>query len=502
MNRTGTSAAVTADMHRKGVDVELALSILTRLEQNDYSSTPTLVRELPGPNDPAVIDCTGSMRFTVARSAAVDAIGSLGIAVDPVQFATPSGADLSFDESGLRRLGTALSPFMSYGVLNGGSATSYADSTRNSSFDAALYEYYRGHFSKIIDPVLGRAKGLTPAFVQPDGSAGPSFLELKMRGLLVGTGPENAIGPLAPHLPMYQMTSSGNDLEISDAYETYRKSPLIKALTTPQTPDVTRVSTAVQPLIAAFSEYQGRWSIFSDAFGRNDCVLPLPGGHGQCFATLKPVFQSLRAAGKHWVLLGNVDNLGNLPKPEHLALLALTGAPAGFEFAYRTPVDIKGGILVRSEGNRLTCADIGPAISRADVLAAERDGAKILFNCATGLFSLDYLEVHIDRIIAELPLRVSKQEKDAGVYWQAEQITWEVISLMENPLVFGVDKYERFLAAKLFVECLLTSGIGLDDPRFPASDEIRATAVLLNAGLQRLLGSVYGMIKRGGVWAP
>ncbi len=489
-------------MNKKNVDIDLALSILSRLERNDFSSEPVAVQELPGPMDPEIIDCSGSMTFTMRRETATRAISSLGVGVDPALYASQSGQDLVFDGSGLKQLGSALSPFLSYGVLNGGSATSYADATRNKAFDSSLYDYYRDIFAGLIEPALGSPKGLTPAFVQANGTPGPSFLELKMRGLLLGAQ-QGGTGTTPPrNLPMYQMTSSGNNKQITEAYMAYRRSPLIEPLGKNVATDVTEVATAVQPLITGFSESNGAWSFFTHAFGRTNSVLPLPGGHGQCFHALKPVFRSLRAQGKRWVLLGNVDNLGNLPKPEHLALLALSQAPAGFEFAYRTPVDIKGGILVRGNGNRLTCADIGSAISREDVLAAERKGAKILFNCATGLFSLDYLEEHIDRIVAELPLRVSRQEKDAGVYWQAEQITWEVIGLIENPLVFGVDKYERFLAAKLFIECLLTSGIGLDESNFPASDEIRTTALRLNSGLQRLLRTVYGLKQVGGIWTP
>jgi UDP-N-acetylglucosamine pyrophosphorylase len=301
---------------------------------------------------------------------------------------------------------------------------------------------------------------------------------------------------------MYQMTSASNDDAFAAAYRDYRNSPLIENLNGEGAEDVTKVISAIQPLIAAYTRSKEGWSIFSRAYDSQCSTLPLPGGHGQCFVTLKPVFENLRKMGKRYVLLGNVDNLGNLPKPEHLAILALSGAPAGFEFAYRTPVDVKGGVLVRDTGGKLTCADIGPAIPMEEVLEAERGGSRILFNCATGLFSLDYLTAHIDRIVDSIPLRISKQEKDAGVYYQAEQITWEVISLLENPLIFGVQKNERFLAAKLFIENLLTSGMGLEDTSFPAKPELLETARALHRGLRKQLGSVYGLVQSNGSWIP
>ncbi len=495
---------IKEDMESKNVDVELTLSILERLNRGDYSSDPTTVSALPSPDDPSILDCSGPLSFSTGKSAASSALRRLGLELDPDDFGSPAGNELRFTEKGLKDLGLALSPLVSYGVLNGGSATSYADITKNRGFDPDLFEYYSELFDSFADSLRGKPKGITPAFVQPDGTPGPSFMELKMRGLLAGhriTGlsVENTRG-LEPYLPAYQMTSMSNNRMIESAYEGYRSSPFLTDLQ--RGVDVTRVETAIQPMITAFEKADGKWSVFSQAFGQQTTVLPLPGGHGQCFITLKPIFERLHNLGKRFVILGNVDNLGNMPKPEHLAILALSGGAAGFEFAYRTPVDTKGGVLVRDESGRLTCADIGPAIRKEDVLEAEKGGAKILFNCATGLFSLNYLMENLDRIVASIPLRVSKQEKDAGTYYQAEQITWEVISLIEKPVIFGVRKNERFLAAKLFIENLLTSGIGLDDPHFPAGPELQETAHLLHHGLENLLRSVYAMQFNAGRWSP
>lgn len=497
---------IIEDMKSKNVDVSLTFSILDRLNRGTYSSEPVTVGTLPQPDDPAIVDCAGSLSFTISKSSATRALRSYGSTVDLTAFGSVSGNDLVFDQPGLRKLGSALAPLLSYGVLNGGSATSYADITKNREFDPDLFAYYAQVFDAFSDSLRGMPKGLTPAYVQLDKTPGPTFMELKMRGLIVsGRSAIPAVAPdseLEPYLPAYQMTSMSNNDLIQNAYAGYRDSPLLAGLDAGGARDVTQVETAIQPLITAFDRIENRWSIFSGSHGKKNAILPLPGGHGQCFVTLKPVFERLRSMGKRFVLLGNVDNLGNMPKPEHLAILALSGSPAGFEFAYRTPVDTKGGVLVRDKSGRLTCADIGPAIRKEEVLDAEKKGAKILFNCATGLFSLDFLAENVDRIIDSIPLRVSKQNKDAGSYYQAEQITWEVISLIDNPLIFGVKKYERFLAAKLFIENLLTSGLGLDDPGFPAGPELKKTALLLNGGLTDLLRSVYAMDFNAGRWDP
>ncbi len=186
-------------------------------------------------------------------------------------------------------------------------------------------------------------------------------------------------------------------------------------------------------------------------------MLLLPGGHGQNFSVLKNIYKKLLDAGKKFVYLGNVDNIGFNIDPAEAALLALTGSQAGFDFAMKTPVDVKGGILVTDTNGRLNCGDIGAAVSKDDVEEAEKQGKNILFNCATGLFNLEYLVKNIDHIIDNLPLRISDQEKETGKYSQAEQITWEVLSLLDNFLIFGVNKYSRFLASKLLVENMIIS---------------------------------------------
>ena len=495
-------------MKSKNVDIDLALSIIDRLNRNEYSDEPVSVGSIPTPEDSAIVDCSGEISFSVKKSRAIAVLRNLGVAINPADFGHIAGKELFFDNNGLKNLGIQLATLLSYGVLNGGSATSYADTVKNRAFSPALYDFYQELFNNFSDSLVGMPKGLTPAFIQPDGTAGPAFMELKMRGLLSGglREPERAklsgLKHLVPYLPIFQMTSMSNDSQIASAYLKYRDSTLLAGLNGTGTGDVTVAETAVQPLITAYRKSEEGWAVFSDAFGEQHSVLPLPGGHGQCFVTLKPIFERLRAAGKRFVLLGNVDNLGNMPKPEHLAVMALSGTPAGFEFAYRTPVDVKGGVLVRDQAGKLTCADIGPAIRQEDVLEAEKQGAKILFNCATGFFSLDYLMDNIDRITSSIPLRVSKQEKDAGIYHQAEQITWEVISLLDDPVIFGVRKNERFLAAKLFIENLLTSGIGLDDSEMPAQPEITETARLLNDGLKVLLDSTYGLQLQENRWVP
>lgn len=513
------SDSLRAAMERAGIDVELSLSILDAYNRGEFDHfRPTVVSEIPGVDGSSVVDFTGEPSLTIPAEDAKRRLQELL----PPALATHALAlgreHTTFDSAALREIGLLLLPRVSYGVLNGGSATSYADETKNSSFNGGLFGLVRESFDRLAGLSRGRAKGLTPAFVQPDGSLGPSFLELKMRNILIQaeesrraiqsvTNSASASLP-EPLLPFFQMTSIQTHEELEQAYEEYRESPVLASLISSTGLDPTRALSSRQPLISAFTHSEdGRpKQVFGKAGGETDAPLALPGGHGQNFAVLASIYRTLHASGKRFVYLGNVDNLGFLPDPVEVAYLALSGKQAGFDFAFKTPVDVKGGILVRDDAGRLTCADIGPAVSKEEVAAAEAAGKPILFNAASGLFSLEFLVANLDRIQRELPTRFTDQNKDAGRYSQAEQVTWEVLGMLDDFVVFSVEKWDRLLAAKLLLETLMTSGVRLDDPAYPTSDDpaadLRGTARRLHAGLTKKLREEYGMRLDGNRWVP
>jgi len=219
-------------------------------------------------------------------------------------------------------------------------------------------------------------------------------------------------------------------------------------------------------------------------------ILALPGGHGQNFRVLKQIYFGLWNKGYRFAYLGNVDNIAYLPDPIAMAFMALKNSPASFEFSKKTQLDIKGGVLVQTKENRLTNRDLGSALSSEELSQWEKRGKEVFFNCATGLFSLSFLRENIDFIINELPLRISKQDKDIGQYLQAEQVTWEVMDLLDNPLIFAVNKYKRFLSAKIIMETFLTSGLNLDQKEWDKNEgtiDLKAQAEKLHKGLAEIL---------------
>jgi UTP--glucose-1-phosphate uridylyltransferase len=502
------SPALRDDMRAKGIDADLTLSILKDFNDGLYDGVePVRATGVPPIDGRDVLSLSGDRTTALAVGAreARDRLGELGLEV-PARIEEPSPGRLAFGREALEAIGLRLLGRTAFGVLNGGSATSYADSKKNRALGDAVFESLEPRYDELAPLCKDRPKGLTPAYLEPDGRPGASFLLLKMRARLVAALAAKERGERVDgaFMPLFQMTSVGNDAEVAAAYEEYRSHPFLAELSQAVGIDGAAWSTGVQPMIAAFTHSaEGRPKrIFDRARGVPDSALALPGGHGQCFRVLAPVLRSLRAAGARFAYIGNVDNLGYLPDPVEIAALALSGRPAAFDFSLRTPVDVKGGILVERESggaSSRTIADIGPAISFAEVERLESEGNPILFNCATGLFDLDWLVPRIDEVARELPVRFTDQDKDAGRYSQAEQVTWEVAGILPSFLSFAVDKYDRFIAAKLLVETLLTSGAA-PEGSLPAS--LAETSRRLNEGLVAKLSGPCALVLDGGRWVP
>ncbi len=360
-----TSDRLRDDMARKGIDIDLTLEILDGLNSGAFAAAPPLkATGIPKVDGENVLSLSGELRYAVDAEAARARLDALGCAL-------PAGLErkgdrVVFTRPELRNLGESLYASTAWGVLNGGSATSYADRKKNSGLGPGVFEAIREGFDTLAPLCEGRPKGLTPAYINPDGSPGESFLVLKMRSALLKAARyvERFGRPDRQPLPFFQMTSSGTDAPLRDAYASYRTHPWLAPLIESTGCDPTSPRSAVQPLIAAFSHSSEGTPrrVFGQANGKEDCALALPGGHGQSFRVLADVYRALLADGYRFAYIGNVDNVGYSVDPVELALLALSGAEAAFDFSYRTPLDVKGGILVLDERGRMTVGDLGQAI--------------------------------------------------------------------------------------------------------------------------------------------
>ena len=177
------SSQLVDRMRALGIDVELATEILDDYNRGRFDDLePVQVSEIPGIDGDTVVDSREERSIRLDAAVAKERLSS----IDPGAAALVDGTgEITVGNDTLRRIGLHLLPYVSYGVLNGGSATSYADEKKNRSVSEELFELLKGDFERLAPDVSGEPKGVTPAFVQPDGTPGPSFLELKMRHLLL-----------------------------------------------------------------------------------------------------------------------------------------------------------------------------------------------------------------------------------------------------------------------------------------------------------------------------
>ena len=117
-----------------------------------------------------------------------------------------------------------------------------------------LYSFYQKDFERLAAAYEGKPKGITSAFLNPDGTPGPSFMELKLRSLLIKVRQHaQRTGRPLPPLPVFQMTSVGNHHDIVQALYTYTESPFLGDLARALGFDCGSIKTAVQPLLAAYT---------------------------------------------------------------------------------------------------------------------------------------------------------------------------------------------------------------------------------------------------------
>ncbi len=501
------SERLARQLASEGVDIAIMLKFLEDLNSGKFKSNDSIkIAGIPSLDHPDIVDLTSLKTFSVPKERAKEAFNSLELPFSPDDIAEGENGDsFVFSASALEKIGVALYPKAAFGLLNGGSATSYVDSKKNSSLCPEIFSVFSEKFASQAENCKGKAKGVTPAYFNPDGSPGLSFLFLKMRMLLERKADYvKSFGKLpSVILPAFQMTSVKTDAEIDKLIESCAADPAFLAPAKKMGCPPIEMYSETQKMMAALthsSEGSPR-RIFDRAYVEADRGLALPGGHGQNFAILAPVYRKLKERGVRYAWLGNIDNLGYTVDPISLAVFALSGQEAAFETSFKTPLDVKGGLLVITDSGKITCADIGPAVTREQMLSFEQSGKKLLFNCAIGLFDLERLVPELDAIPYRLPLRITDQDKDAGKYAQAEQLTWEIIGLLEKPLFFAVKKEKRFIAAKMLLENLLAS---LPEsfaavPGF-AETPLYRLSVELKKGLFALLEKEYGMELSGGVW--
>ncbi|MFQ3547975.1 MAG: hypothetical protein SNJ56_06520, partial [Termitinemataceae bacterium] len=226
---------LAADLERQGADIERTLRILALIAEEGniirgsvsksriLQSSPQGQPRLPQGQDPRITDFSALSGLTVDQSAVQELWNTYNITVPVEKLARVSGHRCYFSHTALSELGIRLYPYTAYGVLNGGSATTYVDTKKNTALSPRAFELFQDQFTTFSEAHKQNPKGITSAYFELDGSGGPSFLLLKMRSLLIRaleyrllTGDHHTAV-----LPFFQMTSDATDAKLTAAYEDY-----------------------------------------------------------------------------------------------------------------------------------------------------------------------------------------------------------------------------------------------------------------------------------------
>jgi UTP--glucose-1-phosphate uridylyltransferase len=188
-----------------------------------------------------------------------------------------------------------------------------------------------------------------------------------------------------------------------------------------------------------------------------------PPGHGDLYPTLldSGVLDQLIAAGYRYASVSNSDNLGCTPSPRLAGWFARSGAPYAAEITRRTPMDLKGGHIVRRKADgRLILRET--AQTAPEELHFFTDAAKHPFTHTNNLwFNLPAVRARLEETggVLGLPLIRNAKTVDPGdpaspAVYQIESAMGAAIEVFDGATVIAVPR-DRFLPVKTTNELTL-----------------------------------------------
>ncbi len=141
-------------------DSEFSNKILKRINSGENCSSAIKVKDIPSFENKSIINMS-EQTFTVELDLQ-NAENNLKHYTDMVKlrnYGIISMGKAIFDRKDLEDIGLYLLPLVSVGILNGGAATSYTDSLKNSSFSSGIYEACYDQFYALRELYKNSPKG-------------------------------------------------------------------------------------------------------------------------------------------------------------------------------------------------------------------------------------------------------------------------------------------------------------------------------------------------------
>ena len=151
-----TDAEVQKRFAEIGADWSFSKDILDRLNNGTLTVPKVEVAGFPPLDGRQILDLRGDGPWLVPRAAAMQALSNLLPEVDAETiFPQGSSPEVELEGPVLENLGLRLSQVTAFGVLNGGMATSYADTKKNQALGSGLYSIYKSDLEHMAEMTAG-----------------------------------------------------------------------------------------------------------------------------------------------------------------------------------------------------------------------------------------------------------------------------------------------------------------------------------------------------------
>ncbi|HOT60324.1 MAG TPA: hypothetical protein PLJ83_11745, partial [Spirochaetales bacterium] len=148
-------------MKEKKIDIDATLALLNTINSTQIDEKPAIqFTGLPNIDGKVIVNCKNLDFFDAPEARAKEILALTNL---PETLATSKTNGIwRFERQALIRIGTALFAFTAYGVLNGGSATSYGDVKKNASINADVFNAIKPIFDTLAPLCKDKPKGITP----------------------------------------------------------------------------------------------------------------------------------------------------------------------------------------------------------------------------------------------------------------------------------------------------------------------------------------------------
>jgi len=291
-------------------------------------------------------------------------------------------------------------------------------------------EETRALLDKLVVLKLNGGLGTSMGCVGPKSAievhSGYTFLDLTVRQI------ESLNRQYGTRIPLVLMNSFNTDTETAKILHKYEDSG-VHILTFNQSRFPRIYKDTLEPACTSYQGHLGEW---------------YPPGHGDVFSAFvnSHIFKELVAAGKDYVFISNIDNLGATVEPHILNHMVEVKSEYIMEVTDKTRADVKGGTIIEYEGKPklLEIAQVPP--KHVDEFKSVKKFK--IFNTNNLWVKMSAMQDRVEsRVLSTMDLIVNNKEYNGRPVIQLERAAGAAIEYFRNAQGVNVPR-SRFLPVK------------------------------------------------------